>query len=57
MKDRLTHWPSTIPALLCFAFLALAVWLKPELLDKPETLLLLGGGVVGLFWKASQQPQ
>jgi hypothetical protein len=51
MKDRLTHWPSTVPALAVLGFLAFIVTRRPDLLDKPEALLSLAGGLFLLFLK------
>ena len=53
MKDRINHLPTTLPSLLILAFLALCVWLKPELIDEPSSLFVIGAGILGLFYKPS----
>jgi hypothetical protein len=51
IKTRLLHLWSTIPALCVLGLLAVWVNRKPDLLDKPEGLIVLAGGLLGLVYK------
>lgn len=55
MKNRLTYWRSTLPGLGVLAFLAIAAWLRPELLDNTETLIALGLGLAAIFHRKKAQ--
>lgn len=54
MKERLTHWPSTVPALGLLAFLAFVAWLRPELLSEPDKVILLAAGLAALLIKGNK---
>jgi hypothetical protein len=51
MKTRLSHWPSTVLGLALLVFLAYMVRLDRTLLQRPESLVLLGAGLFGLWMK------
>jgi hypothetical protein len=51
MKQRFTHWKTTIPGLAVLIFLGLCVFVRPVLLDTPDKLVLLGLGLLALFAK------
>lgn len=51
MKDRLTHWPSTVPGLAVLAVIAVLVFVRPDLGDKPEVLISVAAGLLALLMK------
>jgi hypothetical protein len=55
MKNRITDWPTTLMGLGILAFVALIVWRHPMLLDKPELLLMLAAGLLGVITKGSSK--
>jgi ABC-type microcin C transport system permease subunit YejE len=51
MQKRILHLWSTVPALFVLGALAYFISRKPDLLDRPESLLTLAAGLLGLFYK------
>lgn len=52
MKDRIVKGrQTTITSLALLGFFAFAIYRHPALLDKPETLIALAGGLIPLFLK------
>ena len=49
LKNRLTHWQSTLPGVAILILLGFFAWLKPELLDNTTALLGLAAGLFGLL--------
>jgi hypothetical protein len=55
VKDRvLNHRQMSITAVALLAFLTVAIWRYPSLIEKPETLVALAAGLVPLFLKDSK---